>query len=143
MAEGWACYATDLMAEAGALTPLEEYAEGKARTRMCARAIVDVQLHRGRMTLEEAIRFYETRAGMGKGAAMTEAVKNSMFPGAAVIYLLGRDAIHELRRDLSTLAARRNRQFRLRDFHDEFLSHGSIPVALIAEEMRRKHGHAQ
>ncbi|MGW8268181.1 MAG: DUF885 family protein [Longimicrobiales bacterium] len=140
MAEGWACYATDLMAEAGALTPLEEYAELKGRTRMCARAIVDVQLHRGRMTMEEAARFYEDRAGMGREAAMAEAVKNSMFPGAAVIYLLGRDAIHALRRDLSAMAARRGRTFRLRGFHDEFLSHGSIPVALIAGEMKRKYG---
>jgi hypothetical protein len=137
MAEGWACYATDLMAEAGALTPLEEYAEIKGRTRMCARTIVDVQLHLGRMTLGEAARFYQEHAGMGRDAAFGEAVKNSMFPGAAVIYLLGTDAIHGLRREMS---ARRGSDFVLREFHDEFLSYGSIPVALIAEGMRRTMG---
>ena len=34
---------------------------------------------------------------MPEAAAMAEAVKNSMFPGAAVMYLMGRDAIHRLR----------------------------------------------
>ena len=138
MAEGWACYATDLMAEAGALTPLEAYAEKKGRTRMCARTIVDVQLHLGRMTLEDAARFYQERAGMGGDAAMGEAVKNSMFPGAAVIYLLGTDAIHDLRREMSAMAAHRGSPFLLRDFHDEFLSYGSLPVSLIAEDMKRR-----
>lgn len=142
MAEGWACYATDLMAEAGALTSLEEFAEMRGRTRMCARAIVDVQLHLGQMTLEEAAGFYQEHAGMGQAAALGEAVKNSMFPGAALIYLLGTDTIHDLRRELSAAAARRGVPFVLRDFHDEFLSFGSIPVALIAQEMKRRRGHA-
>ncbi len=142
MAEGWACYATDLMDEAGALTPLERFAEVKGRTRMCARAIVDVQLHAGGLTLDEAVAFYQERAGMTFEAASGEAVKNSMFPGAAVIYLLGTDAIHHLREDLSAMAAVRGFPFALRDFHDEFLSYGSIPVSLISEDMKWKRSHA-
>jgi len=138
MAEGWACYATDLMAEAGALTPLEAYAEMKGRTRMCARTVVDVQLHRGRMTLENAARFYRERAGMGPEAAWGEAVKNSMFPGAAVLYLLGTDAIHDLRKEVAALEAREGSTLSLRSFHDDLLSYGSVPVALIAEDMIRR-----
>ena len=132
MAEGWACYATDLMVEVGGLTPLEAFAEKKGRTRMCARTIVDLRMHLGRMTLGEAVDFYMEHAGMARPGAEAEAVKNSMFPGAAVIYLLGTDAIHSLRKELS---ARRGPAFTLRGFHDEFLSYGSIPVSLIAREM--------
>jgi uncharacterized protein (DUF885 family) len=131
------------MAEAGFLTPLEAYAEMKGRTRICARAIVDVQLHLGRMTLTEAARFYREHTGMGEEGAWGEAVKNSMFPGAAVIYLLGTDAIHELRREVSAMANGRGQGFALREFHDQFLSHGSIPVTLIAEEMRGEARDAQ
>jgi hypothetical protein len=138
MAEGWACYATDLMAEAGALTPLEAYAEMRGRTRMCARTIVDVQLHLGRMTLEEAALFYQEHAGMGRDAAVGEAVKNSMFPGAAVIYLLGTDAIHGLRQELAATAASHGRAFVLRDFHDTLLSYGSLPVGLVAQDMKER-----
>ena len=56
-----------------------------------------------------------------------------MFPGAAVMYVMGTDAIHGLRREL---AARRAGSFDLRAFHDQLLSYGSVPVSLIAEAMR-------
>ena len=133
MAEGWACYATDLIAEFGGLTPLEELEELHTRTRMCSRAIVDIGFHRGDMCFEDAVRFYEAEAGMSPAAARYETTRNSMYPGSALMYVVGTDAIHELRREL---AARPGNRFRLREFHDRFLSYGSVPVALIAEAMR-------
>jgi uncharacterized protein (DUF885 family) len=131
MAEGWACYATDLMEEIGFLDPLERLAQAHSRLRMAARAVVDVRLHTGEWTLDQAAACYRDRAGMGPEAARAEAVKNSMFPGAALMYLAGTQTIHDLRRDLA-----RQPGFTLRDFHDKFLSYGSIPVALIAAAMR-------
>ncbi len=127
MAEGWACYATDLMGEAGFLTPLEHFAEKHGRLRMAARALADLRLHHGTWTLEQAAQFYHEQVGMLQAAARAEAVKNSMFPGTALMYLMGTDGIHQLRRDM---AARPG--FELRAFHDQLLSYGSIPVALAA-----------
>ncbi len=69
MAEGWAVYATGLMDEVGFLTPLESYAERHSRRRMAARAVVDVKLHRGEFSLDEAAEFYEVRGGMGREMA--------------------------------------------------------------------------
>lgn len=135
MAEGWACYATGLMSEVGFLTPLEQFSEYQTRLRMSARAIVDIRMHQGRMTLEDAAAFYEQRAGMGHAAALAESVKNSMFPGMAMMYLIGMDRIRTLR---GTLSSRLGSRFDLRQFHDKFLSYGSIPVELIAGEMERE-----
>ena len=45
MAEGWACYATDLMDESGFLTPDESIAQQHTRARLLARAVVDIGLH--------------------------------------------------------------------------------------------------
>ncbi len=135
MAEGWACYATDLVDEFGGLTPLESYAEKSGRVRMCARAIVDLQLHRRRMDIDGATEFYRKNTGMPESSARSEAVKNSMFPGGAVMYLMGTDGIHALRRDVS---AALGSDFDLRAFHDTFLSYGSVPVSLIAEDMKRE-----
>lgn len=132
MAEGWACYATELMDEIGFLTPLEHYAEQHSRLRMAARAIVDVRLHHGEITLDEAAAFYGERVGMAAGAAKGEAIKNSMFPGTALMYLMGVDTIHALRRELSTRPS-----FCLRAFHDRLLSYGSVPVTLVADALRR------
>lgn len=133
MAEGWACYTTELMAEFGFLTPLEHYAERHSRLRMAARALVDIRLHRGEYSLEDAAAFYHDQVGMNESAANGEAVKNSMFPGAATMYLVGTDAIHALRQELE---AQHGENFNLRQFHDRFLSFGSIPVALISDIMR-------
>ena len=73
-----------------------------------------------------------TKAGMDPEAARAEAIKNSMFPGGALMYLTGTDRIHRLRRQMT---ARWGNGFSLRRFHDTFLSHGSIPVTLIARLM--------
>jgi hypothetical protein len=133
MAEGWACYATDLMDEIGFLTPLERLSQAHTRLRMAARAIVDVQLHTRAWTMDEATRFYHEVAGLAPDGARAEAVKNSMFPGTALMYLVGDDLIHRLRAEM---VARQG--FTLRNFHDRFLSYGSVPVALIAAEMRAR-----
>ncbi|MGL4647853.1 MAG: DUF885 family protein, partial [Caldilineaceae bacterium] len=100
--------------------------------RMAARAIVDVRLHQGRMTLDEAAAFYATNTGMSHDASMGEAVKNSMFPGAAIIYLMGRDRILEVRDELQ---GRLGAAFDLRHFHNTFLSYGSVPVDMVADAM--------
>ncbi|HXT34168.1 MAG TPA: DUF885 family protein [Chloroflexota bacterium] len=140
MTEGWACYATELMAEAGALTPLEHYAEQHSKLRMAVRTIVDIRLHRGDYRLEDAEARYRDQAGMGQGAAMAEAVKNSMFPGTALMYLMGTEHIWRLRRDLE---ARQAGAFSLRRFHDQFLSYGSVPVARVAAAMRKEASEAR
>lgn len=132
MAEGWACYATDLAEECGLLTPSEAYGQHHARLRMAARAVVDIRLHQGRFTLDEAIRFYVERVGMPAAAARSEAVKNSLFPGAACMYLAGWDAIWKLRRDLES---GEGATFSLHTFHDRLLSFGSVPVSLIAQSI--------
>ena len=133
MAEGWASYSTALMREAGALTPLEALSELKGQLRMYARAVVDVRLHLGHYTLEEAAEHYEREADMTPGSARGEAVRNSMFPGTAVMYMLGREEIRRLRREMEE---RQGDRFSLRRFHDALLSYGSIPVSLIGASMR-------
>lgn len=135
MAEGWACYATDLMDETGFLTPFEAVAEQHTRVRLLARMVVDIELHTGRMTLDDASKFYQDRVGMSPEAARAEGVKNSMFPGTAMMYWLGLTALHELRRHTEV---REGASFSLRRFHDEVLSFGSIPVLLSSSIVRSR-----
>jgi uncharacterized protein (DUF885 family) len=129
MAEGWACYVTGLMDELGFLSPLEQIADQHTRVRCLARAIVDIEMHRGAMSLDDAVRFYMVRVGMSGDTARGEAVKNSMFPCTAIMYWLGTHSILDLR---SRVRQQRGSRFSLKTFHDELLAHGSIPVPLIA-----------
>lgn len=55
-----------------------------------------------------------------------------MYPGSALMYLTGTDAIHALRAELTQ---RLGDRFSLCEFHDRFLSFGSIPVSLVADAM--------
>ena len=134
MAEGWACYACDLIEGTGLLTPHEQAAQQHTRVRLAARAVADLELHLGIRSLDGTAALYRERAGLAPDAAFAEAVKNSMFPGAAVMYWLGTRALHQLRREAS---GRAGASFTLRAFHDRVLQFGSIPVLLIARLMSR------
>jgi hypothetical protein len=129
MAEGWACYATDLMDECGFLTPEASVSQQHTRARLLARAVVDIGLHERSMDFDAAVAVYRDRIGMPHEAAVAEACKNSMFPGTAVMYWLGSDAIRRLRRERQRAEGA---AFSLRRFHDRLLAYGSIPVPLIA-----------
>ncbi len=132
LAEGWACYVCDLMDEVGFLKPLERIAQQHTRVRIAARAVADLSIHTGRMTVPQAAWIYEDRAHMSQAAAKAESVRNSMYPGTAVMYWLGTQGLHRLR---AQVQARQGGAFTLRRFHDRVLSYGAIPVALIARLM--------
>jgi hypothetical protein len=133
LAEGWACYVCDLMEEIGFLTPLERVAQQHTRVRIAARAVADLSIHSGVMTWSQAARLYVDRAGMSDVAAHGEAVRNTMFPGTAVMYWLGTRELHRRR---ASMQSARGAAFAMRAFHDRVLSYGAIPVMLISRLMR-------
>jgi hypothetical protein len=130
MAEGWACYATDLMDDVGFLTPDESVAQQHTRARLAARAVVDVGLHSGTLSFENAVAVYRDRVGMTPDAARAEACKNSMFPGTALMYWLGTEGLHRLRASRERVEGS---AFDAQRFHDRVLSFGSIPVPLLEQ----------
>ena len=132
VAEGWACYATEIMESLGFLTPDERIAEQHMRVRLMTRAVVDLELHTGRLSFDEAARFHVEVAHLTPAAAHAEVTKCSMFPGTALMYWLG---LRELWRLRSAEEATRGATFVSREFHDEVLSFGSIPVALVSRTM--------
>ena len=132
MAEGWACYATRLMEEMDFLDPLERLSEAHSQVRFLARAILDIELHQGTMTFDDAVRFWSDNVGGTSDAARGEVVKASMFPCTAIIYWLGTGGIVRLR---ETVERERGDDFSLKAFHDELLDLGSIPVALATRLM--------
>jgi hypothetical protein len=132
LAEGWACYVCDLMEEIDFLKPLERIAQQQTRVRIAARAVADLSIHTGRMSVPQAAWLYEDRAHMAQAAAKAESVRNSMYPGTALMYWLGTRGLHQLR---AAVRAREGAAFTLRRFHDRVLAYGAIPVALIARLM--------
>lgn len=132
MAEGWACYATEVMEGLGWLSPDERLSEHHTRVRLLARAVVDLELHTGRLSFANAEQLFMEATGMTAVQARGEVTKVSMFPGMASMYWLGLRGLRALR---DAEEARRGTAFDARSFHDEVLSFGSIPVPLVARLM--------
>ena len=139
MAEGWACYATEVVDSVGWLSTDERISEQHTRVRLMTRAVVDLELHTGRLTFDEAVRFHMDSAHLSPAAAHAEVTKCSMFPGTAMMYWLG---LRDLWRLRTAEEALRGASFNSRTFHDELLSFGSIPVALAARLMSASRPHA-
>ncbi len=129
MVEGWACYAEDLLREAGGFYSGAELLLLKQNERRnAASVLVDIHLHRGEWSLKDAERFYRDEAGFPAQRVAAEVARNSMFPGSRLMYWVGVEAIKALRRASSRGA---------RQFHDTLLSYGHVPVAAAAAEMAR------
>jgi len=132
LVDGWAAYATELMEEIGALTPVQRLAEAQFRMRIAARAVADTAIHSGEFGWERAARFLRDEAGMPASTALAEVVQISMFPGRGMAALAGVAAIDELRRHIEDSEGP---AFTLRSFHDRLLSYGALPMNLIAAAM--------
>ena len=130
VAEGWACYAVDLVEEFGGLDHLERVVQQHTRVRILCRAVADLALHSGEWTKQEVAQLFAESAAMAPEAAMGEAIRTALFPGSAVMYWLGTSGLHALRREVG------GRYPSLRAFHDTFLSYGAMPVPMIAHLMR-------
>jgi hypothetical protein len=133
MAEGWACYATEIMESLGFLTDDERISEQHTRVRLMTRAVVDLELHTGRMSFDDAVQFHVEAASQSPHVAAAEVTKCSMFPGTAMMYWLG---VRELWRIRHAEESARGSSFDVRAFHDELLSFGSVPVTLAGKLMR-------
>jgi uncharacterized protein (DUF885 family) len=128
MAEGWSCYAVELLEEEGRLSPLEQVAEQHTRVRICCRAVADLLLHAAGAPLEDVVALYERKGRLGAAAAHAEAVKNAIFPGMAIMYWLGTRTIHTAR---AAAAARPGAAFDRRDWHDRLLRYGALPLPTV------------
>jgi hypothetical protein len=129
MAEGWACYAAEIMESLGFLTPDERIAQQHVRVRLMTRAVVDLELHTGRMSFDAAVQFHVDAAHLSPAAARAEVTTCSMFPGTAMMAWLG---LRDLWRLRSAEEAFRAASFSAKAFHDELLGFGSVPIPLIA-----------
>ncbi len=129
LVEGWACYAQDLLLEApGFYTPAEALLLKSFERRNAASVLVDIKLHLGEWSMDEAMAFYRDKAGFAPSRVEGEVVRNSILPGSRLMYWLGVEGIKALRK--------RWRGGTL-EFHDTLLSFGHVPLAWIREEMER------
>ncbi|MDQ7778098.1 MAG: DUF885 family protein [Planctomycetota bacterium] len=127
--EGWALYCEGMMARNGYFQDRRErLQQQKMRLWRCARVLIDLGLHVGGMTKEEAKRLLVEKVGIEPFAAELEVSRYGERPFYQSAYLLGSLEFESMGRDLELRAGE---AFAQRDFHDRLLDCGPIPLNIV------------
>jgi uncharacterized protein (DUF885 family) len=128
-AEGWAHYSEQMMLDEG-------YGNGDRKLRLGqlqdallrdARFIVGIQMHTGKMTMEQAADFFVEEGHQVRPTAEKEAKRGTSDP-TYLVYTLGKLEILKLRDDYKKMKGGKST---LQEFHDAFLRQGVPPVKLV------------
>ncbi|HVG33042.1 MAG TPA: DUF885 domain-containing protein [Pyrinomonadaceae bacterium] len=128
--EGWALYTEEMLMRTG-LYPDNSPSQGQvlrlSRYR-AARIGVDVNLHTGRWTFEQAVNYFMEAGGLDREAAEGEAAGAATSPSQKIHYMVGKWQIMRL---LGRYRDRQGANFRLGKFHDELVKNGSLPLSVV------------
>lgn len=125
--EGWACYAELLLDELGYIQePRRQIIQLKRQLWRCLRAMLDVRLQTGKITLNQAAREVE-KIGFPSKRAQRQVRRFCLTPGYQSCYFLGMYEIMRLREEFSS---------RLKAFHNIFLGGGEIPFYLVEKRLK-------
>ncbi len=145
--EGWGLYSEELMAEPrpghqhGFYTAAEHLYELQGQLLRAVRVRVDVGIHTGRLTFDQAVDYFTEHVTFRPGACAAPATaatdraacdqarraiyRYSKWPTQAITYNLGKGAIVELR---SAVQAREGSRFSAKSFHERLMRMGTIPA---------------
>jgi uncharacterized protein (DUF885 family) len=151
--EGWGLYSEELMAEPTAERPYGFYSAGEhlyelqAQLMRAVRVRVDVGVHTGRMSYDEAVNYFTERVAFSPGACARAATdedaraicdtanraiyRYSKWPTQAITYNLGKNAIVELR---EAYRAKKGNAYSAKEFHERLMRMGSIPVGFFRDQ---------
>jgi uncharacterized protein (DUF885 family) len=152
-AEGWGLYAEELMAEPVAGRPYgfysaaEYFYELQGQMTRAVRVRVDVGIHTGRMTFDQARDYYVDHVEFYPGAcALKDAdavaacdtaeraiYRYSKWPTQAIAYNLGKNAIIGLREETKK---NMGTAYSPRAFHEKFMRMGTVPVVFFRDSFQ-------
>jgi len=128
-AEGWAHYTEQMMLDEG-------YGKGDLKLRLGqlqdallrnARYIAGIQMHTGKMTVDQAVEFFVKEGYQVRPVAEKEAKRGTSDP-TYLVYTLGKLQIMKLREDYQKM---KGGKFTLQEFHDAFMQQGFPPIKIV------------
>jgi uncharacterized protein (DUF885 family) len=140
--EGWAHYCEQMMLDEGYGQP-GAGAKDERESKMLrlgqlqdallrdARFIVGIEMHTGKMSIQQAEEFFQKEGYQSKETAEVETKRGAGDP-TYLYYTLGKLEIMKLRADMKK---KEGAAFSLEKFHDDFLKQGFPPIKIVREAM--------
>ncbi len=133
--EGWGLYSEWLGLEAGFYTdPYDNFGRLTYEMWRACRLVVDTGLHSKGWSRQQAIDFMAANTALSLHEIGTETDRYISWPGQALAYKMGEIKIKELRRRAE---AALQSDFDVREFHDEILRHGPLPLTQLENQIER------
>ena len=127
--EGWGLYAEKLGKEMGFYKNLySDFGRLTMELRRAGRLVVDTGLHYKKWTRKEAIDFLLENTPDAKADHINSIDRYIVNPGQALAYTIGMKKILEVR---ETAKTELKEKFNIRDFHDQMLKRGAVPLSLL------------
>jgi len=128
--EGWGLYAESLGSELGVYRdPADHFGQLASERFRAVRLVVDTGLHSMGWTREQAIDYFKTHA---PSESLAEVDRYIAWPGQALSYKMGQLKIRQLRTEAQQKLGSR---FDIREFHDEVLRDGVLPLELLQQQV--------
>jgi len=127
--EGWGLYAEQLGKEVGFYQdPASDYGRLASELFRAERLVVDTGIHAQGWTRDQVVEFFRKAGSIDEPTIQSETDRYIAWPAQALAYKLGQLKFLELRaRAQRELGAK----FDIRNFHDEMLSGGVLPLDLL------------
>ncbi|MBK9673079.1 MAG: DUF885 domain-containing protein [Bacteroidetes bacterium] len=133
MIEGWAVYTERMMMENGYDDSPEMWLMYyKWHLRSVCNTILDISVHTKEMKKEDAINFLVNEAFQQQAEAENKWRRVSVTQVQLCCYFTGYSEIYDFREELKS---KQKEAFKLKEFHEKFLSYGSAPVKNIRSLM--------
>ena len=133
--EGWALYCEQLGIEMGMYeTPYERFGMLGYQIWRAARLVVDTGVHSQGWSRERAIKYLQEYTALPLHEIETEVDRYIAWPGQALSYYLGEQAILRARAKAQSALGPR---FNIRAFHDAVLQLGSVPLPVLEKRVDR------
>jgi len=127
--EGWGLYSEYLGIEAGFYQdPYSDFGRLTYEMWRAARLVVDTGMHAKGWSRKQAMDFLANNTALSLHNVKTEIDRYISWPGQALSYKVGELTIKRLRK---TAEKALGEAFDLRDFHDQILKNGSMPLSML------------
>jgi uncharacterized protein (DUF885 family) len=133
--EGWALYAETLGYDMGFYKdPMQHWGTLDDEMLRAMRLVVDTGIHTMGWSREQAIDYMLANSGMGRSDATAEVERYIADPAQALAYKVGALTIQRLRKKAE---AELGPKFDIRDFHDQVLGSGALPLPVLEAKIDR------